>query len=88
MHACVCSVLAEASLHLCAVGVPHRAVIGSASDPEALLGALCCAGIDDLEVPLTHSFTGVLCQSTYGPCRLNSLIIDWGLCWMIVNLGW
>ena len=47
---CSCSVLAEASLELCACNVPHRAVIASASDADALLAALRCAGVDDLQV--------------------------------------
>ena len=47
---CVCRVLAEASAELCACDVPHRAVIASAADADALLTALRCAGIQDLEV--------------------------------------
>lgn len=48
-----CSVLEEASIYLCAAGVPHRAVIGSAADPAMLLSTLRSAGINDFEVSAT-----------------------------------
>ena len=47
-----CRVLAEASAELCACDVPHRAVVASASDADALLTAVRCAGIEDLQASL------------------------------------
>ena len=65
--------LAEAAAELCACDVPHRAVVADAADPDALLTALRCAGIQDLEVCAARiapiSMRHIMMRRTWLPLR-------------------